>query len=116
MAIISRSKQPIQNLEGRTLQWLAHASTGAMQTALLENIITPNGVIPPHHHLEEELLVCLEGEGTVILGSVKHRFAQGDTAIVAAGVIHSVRNTGTLPMRMLGFFPTAHPSPIWDAE
>jgi quercetin dioxygenase-like cupin family protein len=116
MTIVSRADQPVQNLEGRTLQWLAHASLGSMQTALLENTIAPEGFIPPHHHLVEELLVCLEGEGVVVLGTVTHRFVHGDTAIVEAGVVHGVRNTGTLPLRMLGFFPTAQPNTIWNAE
>ncbi len=116
MTVVAQSNQPILNLEGRTLQWLANASTGAMQTALLENVIASQGAIPPHHHAVEELLVCLEGQGEVVLDGVTHPFVRGDTAIVPAGMIHGVQNTGVQPMRMLGFFPTAHPETTWTLK
>ena len=113
MGIVTRSEQPIQRLDGRTLQWLAHAQTGAVATALLENVIDPGGAIPLHVHEVEELLVCLEGSGHVQLGEETLAFRAGDTAIVPAGAVHGVRNPGPLPLRMLGFFPTAQPVPEW---
>ena len=116
MTVVAQSNQPILNLEGRTLQWLANASTGAGQTALLENVIVSQGAIPPHHHTVEELLVCLEGQGEVVLDGVTHHFVRGDTAIVPPRMTHSVHNTGAQPMRMLGFFPTAQPETTWESK
>ena len=113
MTVIPKSSQPIQHLEGRTLQWLASPATGSTATALLENIIEPSGIIPAHYHPVEELLVCLEGQGQVVVEGMTYPFESGDTAIVHAGLIHSVRNTGRAPLRMLGFFPTNQPVALW---
>ena len=109
MLIIAKSDQPVQALEGRTLQWLANSATGSEMTALLENIIAPGGVVPPHRHPTEELLVCLEGEGEVMAAETSYPFAAGDTAIVPAQTTHGVRNLGHSPLRMLGFFASARP-------
>ncbi|MBB5377356.1 quercetin dioxygenase-like cupin family protein [Deinococcus metalli] len=110
---MTRSEQPVEQLAGRTLQWLAHADSGAQATALLENVIEPGGFIPLHVHAVEELLVCVEGSGHVQLGGAVLPFRSGDTAIVPAGAVHGVVNPGPSPLRMLGFFPEARPVAEW---
>lgn len=114
MAIYPRAASPVHQLEGRTLQWLAGPEHGTGSTSLLENVIEPGSVIPAHHHEVEELLLCLEGQGLVVVDGQAEPFMTGDSAVIEAGTVHSVHNTGTTPFRMLAFFPTAQPLAFWQ--
>ena len=110
MKINAGSAQPVQQLEGRTPRWLAHASLGAAGTALLENVIASAGAVPPHSHPMEELLVCQEGDGQLVACPHRYPFRPGDTAIIGAEEVQSIENTGAAPLRLLGFFPSARPT------
>ncbi len=115
--VIHKATAALEKLSsGRTRQWLANKSLGTASTALLENYFEKGGYVPPHYHDSEELLVCLEGEGKIILDQEEHPFPAGGTAIIPALAVHEVHNVGEGPMRMMGFFPVAAPSVTWIGE
>lgn len=98
---------------GRTREWLANKQSGTTSTALIENYFEEGGFVPPHYHPVEELLVCLEGHGVVIMNDVYYDFPAGSVAVITPMTVHEIRNTGKTIMRMLGFFPEADPKTIW---
>lgn len=63
----------------------------------------------PHSHADfEECMYVLSGHGTTHTEDGDYPIAAGDTILVPAGAKHVTRNTGSTPLRMLCFFPTAH--------
>jgi uncharacterized cupin superfamily protein len=69
-------------------------------------------VVPPgksgtpfhNHHVEDEMFVVLEGQGSYRYGSERHAFAAGDVLIAPAGgqeTAHQIVNTGTEPLKFL---------------
>lgn len=114
--IISNRETHVETIGGRTRQWLAHQHLGTQNTALLENYILPGERVPAHSHETEELLVCLEGAGHIVLQGEVYPFSAGSTAIIPAGGVHQVQNGSTGTMRLLGFFPTAAPTATWVAN
>jgi uncharacterized cupin superfamily protein len=70
------------------------------------------GEVPPgksgcpfhNHHVEEELFIILEGEGTYRFGSERHSVGPGDILGAPAGgpeTAHHLINTGTVPLKYL---------------
>ncbi|MEY9197842.1 putative cupin superfamily protein [Sinorhizobium fredii] len=70
------------------------------------------GEVPPgksgcpfhNHHVEEELFVILEGEGTYRFGTERFAVGPGDVLGAPAGgreTAHHLINTGTLPLKYL---------------
>jgi mannose-6-phosphate isomerase-like protein (cupin superfamily) len=61
----------------------------------------------PHvHHGFEECMYVLSGEGRTLTASGSHPIRQGDTVLVPADEPHVTRNTGSVPLMLLCFFPT----------
>ncbi len=61
----------------------------------------------PHvHHGFEECMYVLAGEGRTLTAAGAHPVRQGDTILVPADEPHVTRNTGTVPLVLLCFFPT----------
>ena len=57
-----------------------------------------------NHHVEEELFVILEGEGTYRFGSERHAFKAGDVLGAPNGgpeTAHQILNTGSVTLRYL---------------
>jgi len=57
-----------------------------------------------NHHVEEELFVILEGEGTYRFGAERHAFKAGDVLGAPNGgpdTAHQILNTGSVPLRYL---------------
>jgi len=57
------------------------------------------------HHVEDELFVVLEGEGTYRFGEQRLSFKAGDVLGAPAGgpeTAHQILNTGTVPLKYLG--------------
>ena len=62
----------------------------------------------PHRHNDyEECMYVLSGEGETRTESGAAQIVAGDTILVPSGELHVTRNTGSTPLRMLCFFPTA---------
>jgi quercetin dioxygenase-like cupin family protein len=68
----------------------------------VEGLVPPGGGPPPHiHHREEEQFYILEGELTFRLGDETIRASLGDFVHVPRETIHSFRNDGKMPARVL---------------
>jgi len=60
----------------------------------------------PHLHRDfEECIYVLEGEGATHSDSGIHPLREGDTILIPPGERHVTRNTGTVPLKLLCFFP-----------
>lgn len=99
-------------LPGRKSLEIVSAKTGSAAVTLrLVEIPVPRPGEPPrqlHRHGGfEECMYVLSGEGTTHTEKDRRRVAEGDTILVPAGELHVTRNTGTVPLRLLCFFPTA---------
>ena len=100
------------NLPGRKSLELVSAEIGAnaMTLRLVEIPLLPAGEPPRemHRHSDfEECMYVLSGQGSAESESGAIDVTEGDTIFVPAGELHVTRNTGTAPLRMLCFFPTA---------
>ncbi|MDH3351103.1 MAG: cupin domain-containing protein [Gammaproteobacteria bacterium] len=101
------------NLPGRrSLEIVSQEVGSAAVTLRLVEIPVPTpGESPrkPHRHTDfEECMYVLSGEGMTSTANGESAVAAGDTILVPAGEPHVTRNTGSEPLRMLCFFPTAN--------
>ena len=53
---------------------------------------------PAHTHLNEEIILMLDGEGVMILGDKKQEIKTGDAAWVESMIPHNITNTATRPI------------------
>lgn len=100
------------NLPGRrSLEIVSARSGSAAITLRLVEIPVPMPDDPPralHRHGGfEECMYVLSGRGTTHTGDETCPVEAGDTILVPPGELHVTRNTGSTPLRMLCFFPTA---------
>lgn len=80
---------------------LTGAQTGGAFT-MLEAVVNPDPGPPPHAHLdEEETFILLDGTMTFTVDGTIHDARPGTVVLVPRGVVHSYRNVGDGPARML---------------
>ncbi len=99
-------------LAGRKSLEIVSAEKGALAVTLrLVEIPVP---VPaeaprgPHFHKGfEECIYVLSGEGCTESDSGRHPLKSGDTILIPSGEKHVTRNTGTVPLQLLCFFPVA---------
>jgi mannose-6-phosphate isomerase-like protein (cupin superfamily) len=101
------------NLPGRKSLQIVSAEIGAAAVTLrlVEIPVALPGESPrePHRHTDfEECMYVLSGQGATQTSSGEIEVAAGDTIFVPPGELHVTRNTGSTPLRMLCFFPTAN--------
>jgi quercetin dioxygenase-like cupin family protein len=75
-------------------------SNGAMFVG--ETLVPPGGGPPPHiHHREEESFFLLEGTLALTVGTETLQASAGDFVHLPRGIMHTFKNTGDRPARML---------------
>ena len=82
----------------------------AVTLRLVEIAVPQPGDKPRGRHFHsdtEECIYVLSGEGRTESDSGDHGLKTGDTLLIPAGEAHVTRNTGTGPLVLLCFFPTA---------
>jgi uncharacterized cupin superfamily protein len=82
----------------------------AVTLRLVEIAIPQPGDKPRGRHFHsdtEECIYVLSGAGRTESDSGEHGLKAGDTLLIPAGEAHVTRNTGTGPLVLLCFFPTA---------
>ena len=95
--------------EGRTVavvgdvyRFLAVGEDTNGKYALWEAVVLPGGGPPPHvHSREEEGFYVLEGEITFQIGDERLVARPGTFANMSVGTLHSFRNEGSSPAKML---------------
>jgi quercetin dioxygenase-like cupin family protein len=85
---------------------------------LMQIVVAPGGVVPRHTHPGIEMGVVQEGEGSLLIeGSPELALKAGSSYAIPPGAIHSAKNTGTTPLKIIGTFvvekakPLASPAP-----
>ena len=101
------------NLPGRKSLEIISQEVGSAEVTLrlVEIPVAAPGETPrkPHRHTDfEECMYVLSGQGMTRTSNGESEVSAGDTVLVSAGELHVTRNTGSEPLRMLCFFPTAN--------
>jgi len=98
----------------RTFKLLVNKEAGASRITQFIGVIPP-GRAPLHHHTYEEAIYIIEGEGRVHTETGSAEFSAGASIYLPRGVSHSLENTGTTNIRLLGVFhPSGSPAARYD--
>ena len=87
----------------RTLTSSDRTPTRELTSGVCE--IEPGGVLGLHRHPPLELYYFLAGSGVVTLGAEDHPVSAGVTISIPGNTPHSIRNTGSTPLRLFYVFP-----------
>lgn len=102
------SKERMREGEGTTT--LVHLVDGATMkhARLLSEITLPPGAsIGEHRHdSETEYYIILEGEGIVKDNGLDTPIQAGDVVVTGDGSSHSIKNTGTSPLKFIALIIT----------
>jgi mannose-6-phosphate isomerase-like protein (cupin superfamily) len=103
-----RKARPLRDERYGTLFELAGPATGLPGLGFAWAEVDVGAISPAHYHkITSELYHVSEGSGVMILDGHEHAIAPGDCISIAPGVVHSIRNTGTVPLR---FFCATSPA------
>ena len=82
--------------------------------AIVARVEVDPGVIAGRHtHAGDEISYVLEGEGELMLdGEPPRKIKAGDAFVVPAGKIHDAKNTGTVPLKLIGVFVVEKGKPL----
>ncbi|MGB0402604.1 MAG: cupin domain-containing protein [Salibacteraceae bacterium] len=65
-------------------------------------LIWVNDTVKPHYHKRHsESIYIIEGSGIFYIGKEKMHLKAGDFFLIPQGIIHSYKNTGTKPSKVL---------------
>jgi quercetin dioxygenase-like cupin family protein len=81
-----------------------YAATGSAATAVVYFEVAPGKRLGRHTDSSEEVIYVVEGDGEVTVGDERAAVSTGTLAVVPALVPHDVRNTGSTPLKIVGFF------------
>ena len=87
--------------------------TGAATCTIWEQVIPSGGYITPHTHDFEETLTFLAGRAEVTLAGKTYQVTATTTVFIRPHLLHSVRNLGDEPVRLLAVLVTAEPNVIY---
>jgi len=67
-----------------------------------DNIVQPDIAIEPHQHEDiEEVYYVLNGKGKMRIGDEERPVSEGDAIYLPPRIIHTLKNTGTYPLRFV---------------
>ncbi len=94
---------PYVTRDGTLIRELMHPAVHASRNqSLAEATVAPGQESELHrHHQSEELYHVVAGEGYMVLGDEGFVVRVGDTVCIPPGRPHSLRNSGTGPLRIL---------------
>ena len=105
LSIVSLKDRPMQKTGDRWYRELISQQVTQFVGAI------PPGRAPDHHHLYEEVICILDGEGTMWAGASSTPIATGSCIFLPRKQVHCVENRGTGEMRLLGvFYPAGSPA------
>jgi quercetin dioxygenase-like cupin family protein len=73
-------------------------------SSILWEKIDVGGAVLPHYHNVAEVIHITKGKVRLLCNGEWHSFQAGDTFLVPAGVVHSVRNDDVEPTEQLSIF------------
>ncbi len=75
--------------------------------------VAPGGVVAPHTHPGIEMGYVQEGQAVMsVAGQPDRQLKAGDSYLVPAGTVHSAKNTGTTPIKIIGTFVVEKAKPL----
>ncbi|MBI4421048.1 MAG: cupin domain-containing protein [Gemmatimonadetes bacterium] len=83
-------------------------STGARSFVSGITTFPVGAALRPHAHNTEEMVVLLEGNASVEVGSQRTELVPYDTTHVPAGTFHRFLNRGAVPMRILWVYGSTY--------
>jgi len=77
-------------------------SSGVTQCSLAEEMLPPGCAVTAHHHREiEEIYYVVSGSGQMTVGDETREVNAGDAVYIPLGHRHTLRNTGSEPIRLI---------------
>ncbi|MEW6208618.1 MAG: cupin domain-containing protein [Acidobacteriota bacterium] len=113
---IDESEREAIPVSDRTFKYLINSDVGCQRITQFLGVIPP-GRAPVHYHTYEEVIYIIEGEGRVHTQSGSADFSKGASIYLPRGVRHSLENTDTTPVKLLGVFhPSGSPAVAYEDE
>ena len=104
MIVINRNQANIvrtpHNSEIRPL--IDRTTSPITQCSLAEEMLPSGCAVTPHHHRDlEEIYYIVAGEGLMTVGEYSREVGAGDAVYIPRGHRHSLKNTGTEPIKLI---------------
>jgi mannose-6-phosphate isomerase-like protein (cupin superfamily) len=98
-----RSASILRTKHGSEIRPLVDRTTSDItQCSVAEELLPPGHAVTPHFHREtEEVYYVLEGAGEMTIGAETASVGAGDAIFIPRGSVHTLRNTGGVPMRIV---------------
>ena len=97
----------------RTVVYRADVSVPGREGVVVRVEIAPGGAAGRHTHPGDEISYVLEGEGEIMVdGQLARRIKAGDGLVIPAGAVHDARNTGTVPLKLVGVYVVEKGKPL----
>jgi len=95
--------QPYTTKDGSVIRELMHPHVhGNTQQSLAEAIVPVGSSTLLHRHFQtEEIYHIAEGSGLMTLSDNDFNVTVGDTICIPPGAPHQIKNTGTVPLKIL---------------
>ncbi|MFO1068968.1 MAG: cupin domain-containing protein [Geminicoccaceae bacterium] len=107
MLLRTNDRQRARILPGLVHRTLAGAADGMRRLSVAETLIAPGARTAPHRHACEEVIVVLEGNGTLELGAERIPFGPRSTIIVPFDTVHRLINDGPAEIRLIAALSSA---------
>jgi mannose-6-phosphate isomerase-like protein (cupin superfamily) len=104
MIIVNRNQASIINTpHGSEIRPLIDRTTAAVtRCSLAEEMLPPGCAVALHHHREiEEIYYVVSGRGLMTVGDETREVDAGDAVYVPRNHRHSLRNTGSEPIKLI---------------
>lgn len=98
-----RDASVINTRHGSQIRPLIDRTTSSIrQCSLAEERLQPGQAVAPHFHREtDEIYYVLEGQGVMTIGDESQDVSSGDAIQIPLNTVHSLANTGSVPMRIV---------------
>jgi quercetin dioxygenase-like cupin family protein len=101
-AIVRENDARVLHAFGEEITILLDGERTAGRLAMWTEITPPGGGPPPHYHVnEDETFHVLEGRVAFFLNKEWNEVGPGGSAFMPRGVVHTFKNVGDQPSRML---------------
>ena len=107
MPVYSNSTLMPNVLPGLAHRTLCGPEHGLKDLEIWSQSIDAQAATPPHRHDCEEVVIVLEGAGTLAMSGEEMHFAAGDTVIIPRNEVHQIFNTGPSVLRLVAAFSMA---------
>ncbi len=97
----------------RTIVQKADVSVENREAVIARVEIAPGVIAGKHTHPGDEISYVLEGEGELhIDGEAPRKVKAGDGFVIPAGKVHDAKNTGTVPLKLVGVYVVEKGKPL----